>query len=155
MNALIVTLILSALQTKPDTYANSVDHNEPSENEPSHQELHYLKFYFDFRLISLFASMDMCKFNDGTVQFINSGWKGLSMSTLQRKVYYKPIVTSAQKTIKPLDLFIKKISIVSDTDHKNNLSAVTVRSSICMFVQSALRKYAYSSILKILRPKKR
>ena len=35
-----VGLTLSALQTKPDTCANSVDPDETARNEPSHQDLH-------------------------------------------------------------------------------------------------------------------
>ena len=33
---------ISALQTKTDTYANSVDPDEMAHNEPSHLDLHYL-----------------------------------------------------------------------------------------------------------------
>ena len=38
---------LSTMQTEPDTYANSVDPDETTHNEPSHQTLHCLPFYFD------------------------------------------------------------------------------------------------------------
>ena len=39
-------LTFSALQTKTDTCANSVDPDEMAHNEPSHQGLHYLLFCF-------------------------------------------------------------------------------------------------------------
>ena len=66
---------LSALQTKPDACANSVDPDETA-SEPSHQDLHCLPFCFDFWLTFLFATIDVSKFNDGNAHFIKSGWKG-------------------------------------------------------------------------------
>ena len=39
-------LTLSALQTKPDTCANSVDPDEMACNKPSHQDLHCLPLRF-------------------------------------------------------------------------------------------------------------
>ena len=49
------------------------------DDEPSHRDLHCLAFRFDFCLASLFATMNMSKFNNGNVHFINSGWEGLSL----------------------------------------------------------------------------
>ena len=46
-------------------------------NEPSHQDLHCLSCTFDFRLISLFASVDMFKVKDGIVHSSNAEMKGL------------------------------------------------------------------------------
>ena len=55
-------LSLSTLWTKTDTFANSIDPDEIVHYEPSH---HNLQFYiFD---MSLFATVDMCKFKDGRV----------------------------------------------------------------------------------------
>ena len=51
-------LTLSALQTKHDTCANSVDPNETAHYELSHQDLHWLPFCFYLWLMSLFATMD-------------------------------------------------------------------------------------------------
>ena len=42
-----VFLILSALQTKPDTCANIVDPDETAHNKPSHQDLYSLPFCFE------------------------------------------------------------------------------------------------------------
>ena len=41
-------LTLSTLYTKTDAFANSVEPDETAHNEPSHQDLHCLQFYFDF-----------------------------------------------------------------------------------------------------------
>ena len=48
------SLILSSLQTKPNTCANSVDPDEMARNEPSHQDLHcfyYYYYYFKWKLL--------------------------------------------------------------------------------------------------------
>ena len=42
----LVFLTLPALQTQTDTFANSVDPDEMSQNVLSHQDLHCLLFYF-------------------------------------------------------------------------------------------------------------
>ena len=39
-------LTLSFLQANTDTFANSVDPDETAHNEPSHQDLHCLLFYY-------------------------------------------------------------------------------------------------------------
>ena len=39
---------LSSLQTRTDTFANSLDPNETARNEPSHPDLHSLPFCFGF-----------------------------------------------------------------------------------------------------------
>ena len=44
----------------------------------SYQDLHGLSFCFDFRRISLFATMDFSIFKDGRIHFRNSGLKELS-----------------------------------------------------------------------------
>ena len=53
----MLTLTLSALQTKTDTYANSVDPDEMAHNK------------------TLFAVMNMPKFKDGRIHFRNLGVK--------------------------------------------------------------------------------
>ena len=61
-----IGLTFSALQTSPDTCANSADPDETAHN----QNLHRLPFCFDFWLTSLFAILDMSIFNDRNVHFI-------------------------------------------------------------------------------------
>ena len=77
----LLILTLSTLKTKADTYANSVDPDETAHNEPSHQDLYCLQLCVDFLMISLLATMDMPKFNDRKVHFINSWWIGLNLHT--------------------------------------------------------------------------
>ena len=48
------SLTLLVLQTKRDTFANSVDPNETGRNEPSHQTLQCLTFFFFFFVFLLF-----------------------------------------------------------------------------------------------------
>ena len=66
-------LTLSALQTKTDTFANSVDPDEMAHNEPSQQDLHCLPFW----LASPYETVDMSKFKAGRVHLRNLGVKGL------------------------------------------------------------------------------
>ena len=47
---------LSALQTEPDICANSVDPDETTHFEPSHQDLHCLPFCIGFWLTSIFIT---------------------------------------------------------------------------------------------------
>ena len=54
-------------EPKKDTYPNSVD-----PDEPSHLDLYYFLF-----LNHLFATLEMSKFSDGRVHFINLRVKGL------------------------------------------------------------------------------
>ena len=42
-------LILSVIQTKTDTYANSIEPDETAHNKPFHQHIHYLPFSFSNR----------------------------------------------------------------------------------------------------------
>ena len=74
----VCLLTLSALQTRPDICANSVGPDEMAHDEPSHRDLNCLPFCFSFWPASLFAIMDMSKFNDGEVHSINTGWKGFN-----------------------------------------------------------------------------
>ena len=60
------------------------DPDETAHNKPSHQDLHCLRLCFVFWLTSLFATETMSKFNDGKVQFINSGWKRLMVITFNQ-----------------------------------------------------------------------
>ena len=61
----------------------NLDPDETARNESSHQDLHCSPFccfffpFFQFRLKLLFSTMDLSKYTDGTVQFRNSGLKGL------------------------------------------------------------------------------
>ena len=73
---IVQVITLEALHAKPGTSANSVEPDETARNEPSHQDLHYLPVCFDYWLTYLFITMDMSRFIDGKVYFINSGWKG-------------------------------------------------------------------------------
>ena len=59
------------------SYANSVDPDEMAHNEPSDWYLHCLHSVFDARLKTLFASVDMPKFQDGRVHSRNTGMKRL------------------------------------------------------------------------------
>ena len=72
-------LNLTALQTKIDICANSVDPDVTTRKEPSHQDLTVYQSGFCFRLKPLFASVDVSKFKNGTAHFRNSGLKGLKM----------------------------------------------------------------------------
>ena len=49
-----------------------------AQNEPSHQDLHYIPSCFDTWLRSLFGTMGLTRFKDGRVHFRKSGMKGLS-----------------------------------------------------------------------------
>ena len=71
MRKWLITASISVLQAKLDTYANSVDPDETAHYEPSHQDLHYLPFFFYFWLTSLFAIVDTTEFRE----LINSRWK--------------------------------------------------------------------------------
>ena len=51
-------LTLSSLQTNMDTFVNSVDPDETAHNEPSHQDLHCLPFYYLLLTETLFVTMD-------------------------------------------------------------------------------------------------
>ena len=42
----ILYLTLSARQTKTNTCSNNIDPDETASNEPSHEDLHYLPFFF-------------------------------------------------------------------------------------------------------------
>ena len=61
-------LTLSSLQTKTNTFANSVGPDETSHNEPSHPDLHCLPFSFVYVLTTLSLLMDMSKSKDERVQ---------------------------------------------------------------------------------------
>ena len=79
---MVITMSTLARQTKTDTCANSVDPDETTRNEPSHQALHCLPFcfffFFYFRLNPIFVSVDMSKFKDESVHLRNSGMKWLN-----------------------------------------------------------------------------
>ena len=51
------SITLSALQTKTDTCANSVDPDEMALNEPFHLDLHCLPFWFLILDLSPYLSM--------------------------------------------------------------------------------------------------
>ena len=75
-------LTFSAWQSKTATCANNLDPDETAYNEPSSQILHRLPFCLyiyinNFRLKTLFASIDIIKFKDWRVHFRNSGMEGL------------------------------------------------------------------------------
>ena len=65
-------LTLSSLQINTDILANSADPDEMACNKTSHQDLHYLPFWYGFLTTPLFATMDVSKFRDGSVHFRNS-----------------------------------------------------------------------------------
>ena len=72
-------LTLSALQTKRDTCANSVDPDETASDDLSHQDLQCLPFWFiDFRLKRLFSSMYLTKLRDVSVHCRYSSVEGLT-----------------------------------------------------------------------------
>ena len=75
----------SSLKTKNDASANSVDPDETAHNEPSHQDLHCLSFFYHFRLKPLFATMDMSKFIEESM--LEKGVKGLILFFLIRYTF--------------------------------------------------------------------
>ena len=60
---------LSALQTKTDTFANSVDPDKMACNKPSHQDLTVYQSVYDFRLKLLLSTMDLFKVRDRRIFF--------------------------------------------------------------------------------------
>ena len=70
-----VGLTLSALLTNTDTFANSVNPGETTQNKPSHQDLYCLPFCSWFTIVTLLATRNVSKFRDRRVLVRNSGWK--------------------------------------------------------------------------------
>ena len=73
----VFTLTLSSLKTNTDTFANSADLDEMAHNETAHNLIWICTVchsIIDFWLKPLFATMDVTKFGDGKVHFINSGF---------------------------------------------------------------------------------
>ena len=77
-------VMFSALQTKAYAVAKSVDPDETAHNEPSHQDLHCLPFCFVFWLTFKYVKMDMSKFIEEKVHFINSWWKELILRPIRQ-----------------------------------------------------------------------
>ena len=98
-------MILSALQTNTDTFANSVDPDETAHHEPSHQDLHCLPFCSGFTTIqSTSVAMDVSKCTVGRAYFRNSGVKGLRKLVLLDYLTYPvvaPVVHDDRRTKAP------------------------------------------------------
>ena len=65
-------MTVPSLQT--NTFSNSKAPDETARKDQSHQDLH-CHSVIDFGLKHLFATMDVSKFRDGRIHFINSGVK--------------------------------------------------------------------------------
>ena len=75
-------------------YPYSVDPDETACNELSHQDPHYLQFYFNFWMGPLSGTMVLTRFIDGRVYFRNAGMKGLNLTTENTGMAMKVLFTS-------------------------------------------------------------